>query len=571
MITFEDLGYKPEILKALTDLGFQTPTPIQEKTAQVLIETDQDLVGLAQTGTGKTAAFGLPIIHDIEVEDHYIHALILTPTRELCMQVCRDLESYAKHIKGVDILAVYGGTDIKTQINRLKRQPHVLVATPGRLIDLMNRGKVHLDQLEILVLDEADEMLNMGFKDDIETILQKTPDNRRTLMFSATMPRDVHAIAQKYLYNPQEVTIGNKNESTANVTHHFYLAQSSNRYNTLRRIVDAHPDIYGMVFCRTRAETKDVAEKLVNHGYNADALHGDLSQSQRDFVMDKFRRKSLQVLVATDVAARGIDVDNLTHVINYNLPDDVENYTHRSGRTGRAGKEGISIAIIHSREFGRLREIERIIKKKFEQQMIPSGLEICQSQLMHYFDKLVSIELNEGTIAEFIPAAIEKLGGLDKEELIKRIVAHEFQHLLHDYKNAPDLNIPAPKKERREREFRSDGRRDRDRGGRDGGRERGRDGRRDRDERAPRPRESRRDSDGNWESMTIDMGANHDINPSQVIAIINKALGNRNSSIGRIKINPSDAVFEVKLMESVALLEKKTVKFDGKDVKFFKS
>lgn len=544
MITFSDLGYRPEIIQALDDLGFEHPTPIQEQTAKILIETDSDLVGLAQTGTGKTAAFGLPIIHDIEVEDQMVQALVLTPTRELCLQVSKDLQSYSKYIDNLRILPVYGGTDIKTQIKKLNPSPHVLVATPGRLLDLLKRGKVRLGNLEILVLDEADEMLNMGFKDDIEEILSQTPSHRRTLMFSATMPKGVASIAKNYLYQPVEVTIGNKNESTNQVDHHFYLAASKDRYNALRRIVDAHPDIYGMVFCRTRAETKDVADKLMSHGYNADALHGDLNQAQRDYVMDKFRRKSLQLLVATDVAARGIDVDNLTHVINYNLPDDAENYTHRSGRTGRAGNQGISIVIVHSREFSRLREIEKIINKKFDQKQIPDGWEICQSQLHNFISKLKEVTVNEETVGSFIPTALEQLGHLEKEDLIRKVVTLEFQQLLKDYRNAPDLNIRAPKKER-------------------GGREKEQRGR-NRDDRGSSKR------GGDWETLSVGMGSNHYLNPAQLIMIINKALGNRNSKIGKIKIGKTDSQFEVKLMESVALLETKNFKFKGKKVTFNK-
>lgn len=558
MTAFSDLGYKPEILKALAELGFETPTPIQEKTASLLINSDSDMVGLAQTGTGKTAAFGLPIVHDIEPEDNYIQALVLTPTRELCMQVARDLEAYAKYIKGTRILAVYGGTDIKTQIKKLRPSPQVVVATPGRLLDLIKRGNVKLGELEILVLDEADEMLNMGFKDDIEEILRQTPDDRRTLMFSATMPREVANIAKNYLYEPTEVTIGKRNESTSKVSHHVYVAASRDRYNALRRIVDVHPGVYAMIFCRTRAETKDVAERLAGHGYNADALHGDLSQSQRDYVMDKFRKKTLQLLVATDVAARGIDVDNLTHVINYNLPDDAENYTHRSGRTGRAGNEGISIAIIHSREFGRLREIERVINKKFEQQKIPGGWEVCQSQLVHFLEKLADTDVNENTIGSFLPAAMEHLASLEKEDLIKKIVSHEFQHLLSDYKNAPDLNIDASKKER--------GRNDRDRGRRDRGRDGDRGGRKkDRNTGVRGPSRG-----GNWEQVGIDMGTKDQMNPALLIGIVNKALGNKDSKIGRINIGTNESTFEVELMTSVALLERKKAKYRGKNVTFFK-
>ncbi|MGB0432389.1 MAG: DEAD/DEAH box helicase, partial [Bacteroidia bacterium] len=457
---------------------------------------------------------------------------------------------------GIGVVAVYGGANINEQAKKIKRGAHIVVATPGRLKDMIRRKLVHIQQINYCILDEADEMLNMGFKDDIETILQATPEERRTLMFSATMPRDVASIAKNYLYNPLEVTIGKKNESTANVEHHYYLTSSRNRYEAIRRIVDAHPDVYGMIFCRTRAETKDVAEKLANHGYNADALHGDLSQAQRDTVMDRFRRKTLQLLVATDVAARGIDVDNLTHVINYNLPDDTENYTHRSGRTGRAGNKGISIAIIHSREFGRLHEIERIIQKKFEKQQIPNGWDICQNQLHHYFDKISTLEVNEKTVGEFIPSAIEKLGHLDKEELIRKMVAYEFQHLLNDYRNAPDLNIEPPKKEQRA-----------DRNSRGGRNDKGRN--RDRNRDRDRDRGGDRSSKG-WEEMKIDRGSNHSVSPAQVIAIINKAMGTKKSPIGRIKIKKGESVFEVKLMDSIDLLQKGKVKFDGKDVKFFK-
>ena len=554
METFKEASLKPEILRALEDLGFEKPTPIQKQVLEQFDIEIKDCIALAQTGTGKTAAFSLPILNTIESFETDVQAIILSPTRELALQISNDIHSFSKYQKGISNLAVYGGTSIMQQIRTLRDGPQIIVGTPGRTKDLINRKKLKLDNAKWIILDEADEMLNMGFKDDIEAILQQTPEHRRTLMFSATMPREVADIAKNYLFEPVEVTIGKRNESTANVQHHFYLAASRDRYSALRRIVDVHPDIYGMVFCRTRAETKDVADRLAGHGYNADALHGDLSQSQRDYVMDKFRRRTLQILVATDVAARGIDVDNLTHVINYNLPDDAENYTHRSGRTGRAGNEGISIAIIHSREFGRLREIERIINKKFEQQKIPGGWEICQSQLMHYFDKVQSIEVNENTIGSFIPAAMEKLGALDKEELIKKVVAHEFQHLLNDYRNAPDLNIEAPKKEKYRRDGKGKGR------DRDGGRS-------SRDKRGSEGRHGK----GNWERMTVDIGSTHQMNPAQLIGIINKALGNRNSKIGKIKIGKKESQFEVELMESISLIENKKLKHRGKKVNFYKS
>jgi ATP-dependent RNA helicase DeaD len=443
MITFRELGLKEEILKGIEDLGFTEPMPIQEKVTPFLLgEDESDLVGLAQTGTGKTAGFGLPILHLTDVAAHKIQTLIIAPTRELCVQISNDLKNYSKYMPGVKVVPVYGGEDIRRQLKQLDVPPQILVATPGRLVDLIDRKKVKLSSIRYLILDEADEMLNMGFQEDIERILEETPTERRTLLFSATMPKEIAHIARKYMKNAIEISIGRKNSGAENVQHIFYMVQAKNRYTALKRVVDINPDIYGIVFCRTRQETKEVADSLMKDGYNADALHGDLSQAQRDTVMQKFRIKNLQLLVATDVAARGLDVSDLTHVINYNLPDDLESYTHRSGRTGRANKSGISISIIHTKERGKIREIERNINKTFEQARVPSGLEVCQSQLFAMINKLQNANVNEDQIEQYLPMVMKQLEEMDREQLIKNFVSLEFNRFLDYYKDAPDLNLP---------------------------------------------------------------------------------------------------------------------------------
>jgi len=448
MITFRELGLKEEILKGIEELGFTEPMPIQEKVTPFLLgEDESDLVGLAQTGTGKTAGFGLPILHLTDVSAYKIQTLILAPTRELCIQIANDLKNYSKYMPGVKVVPVYGGEDIRKQLKQLDTPPQILVATPGRLIDLIDRKKVKLSSIRYLILDEADEMLNMGFQEDIERILEETPTERRTLLFSATMPKEIAHIARKYMKNSVEITIGRKNSGSENVQHIFYMVQAKNRYLTLKRVVDINPDIYGIVFCRTRQETKEVADWLMKDGYNADALHGDLSQIQRDTVMQKFRIKNLQLLVATDVAARGLDVNNLTHVINYNLPDDLESYTHRSGRTGRANKSGVSISIIHTKERGKIKEIERNLNKKFEQAHVPSGLEVCQSQLFAMINKLQNADVNEEQIEQYLPMIMKQLEEMDREQLIKNFVSLEFNRFLDYYKDAPDLNLPEKEKE----------------------------------------------------------------------------------------------------------------------------
>ena len=450
-MTFEELGLDEALLRAVGDLGFESPTPIQEAAIPVMLQTDDDLLGLAQTGTGKTAAFGLPLLHHL-MQAPFIYegvrttrALVLAPTRELCMQISKDLKLYGKYSK-LKVVAVYGGEDIRRQLSQLDVTPEIIVATPGRLIDLVRRGKVMLSNIEYLVLDEADEMLNMGFKDDLETILKETPAERRTLLFSATMPKEISAIAHNYMRSARELQIGERNAGTENVDHIYYVCKAEHRYDVLKRIVDLNPDIYGIVFCRTKADCQVVSEKLIKDGYNADALHGDLTQVARDNVMQRFRLGAVQLLVATDVAARGLDVHNLTHVINYQLPDDPEVYTHRSGRTGRAGKRGISVSIVHIREVRRINELERLLKRTFKRERIPSGLDVCRKQLFNQIVRLQSVDtamLDEDATAAAngLKEAMSMLDYMPKEELIKRFVALEFNRFLAYYKDAVDLNV----------------------------------------------------------------------------------------------------------------------------------
>ena len=433
MKTFEELGVSPEIRKAIEEMGYENPMPVQEEVIPYLLGNGNDVVALAQTGTGKTAAFGLPLIQKIDVEKRVPQALVLCPTRELCLQIAGDLTDYSKYITDLKILPVYGGSSIDSQIRSLKRGVHIIVATPGRLIDLMERKVAHLETIRDVVMDEADEMLNMGFTDSINAILENVPQDRNTLMFSATMSPEISRIAKSYLHDPKEITIGTKNEGSKNVNHVAYIVHAKDKYLALKRIVDFYPQIYGIIFCRTRKETQEIADKLIQDGYNADSLHGELSQAQRDLVMQKFRQRHLQLLVATDVAARGLDVNDLTHVINYGLPDDTESYTHRSGRTGRAGKTGISIAIINLREKGRMRDIEHIIKKKFEVSVLPSGKEICEQQLIKVIDDIEKVKVDEEEIATFLPGIYRKLDWLDKEDLIKRVVSvQSFSRLLQE-------------------------------------------------------------------------------------------------------------------------------------------
>lgn len=442
MKTFEELGVSQEIRKAIEEMGYESPMPVQEEVIPYLLGNGNDVVALAQTGTGKTAAFGLPLIQKIDVKNCVPQALVLCPTRELCLQIAGDLTDYSKYITDLKILPVYGGSSIDSQIRSMKRGVHIIVATPGRLIDLTERKVARLETVRDVVMDEADEMLNMGFTDSINTILENVPKDRNTLMFSATMSPEIARIAKTYLHEAKEITIGTKNEGSKNVNHVAYIVHAKDKYLALKRVVDFYPQIYGIVFCRTRKETQEIADKLIQDGYSADSLHGELSQAQRDLVMQKFRQRHLQLLVATDVAARGLDVDSLTHVINYGLPDDIESYTHRSGRTGRAGKTGISIAIINLREKGKMREIERIIKKKFEVSELPTGKEICEQQLIKVIDDIEKVKVSEEEIETFLPGIYRKLDWLSKEDLIKRVVSLEFNRFLDYYKNAPEIEQP---------------------------------------------------------------------------------------------------------------------------------
>lgn len=439
-ISFGELGLEPTALKSISELGFMKPTPIQSEVIPLLLNNKHDLIGLAQTGTGKTAAYGLPLVQFASSINTTTRTLILSPTRELCVQITNDLKDFAKYKPAIRIVPIYGGASIENQSKELKKGAQIIVATPGRMLDMINRGKADVSQIEILVLDEADEMLNMGFKEELDRILENTPSSKRTLLFSATMSGDVERIALNFMNEPIEVTIGKKNIGAENVKHIYYLVHAKDRYLALKRIADYNPNIYSIIFCRTRIETQEIADKLMSDGYSADALHGDLSQAQRDQVMQKFRTHSLQMLVATDVAARGLDVDSLTHIINYNLPDDIDHYTHRSGRTGRAGKTGVSIAIINLKEKYKIKNIEKIIGKKFKRELIPNGREICEKQLFNLVDRMEKVDVYNEEIESFLPTIYKKLDWLDREELIKRFVSIEFNHFLDYYKNTPDLN-----------------------------------------------------------------------------------------------------------------------------------
>lgn len=456
---FEELNLKAELLAAVSDLGFEEAMPVQEQVIPLLLEQPTDLIALAQTGTGKTAAFGLPILQRLDPTNRQVEALVLSPTRELCLQIATDMEKMAAHLPGVKIGAVYGGASIERQMSEIERGLKVVVATPGRMLDILRRGKLDLSHIHTVVFDEADEMLHMGFRDELDGILAYTPQDKHTWLFSATMPKEIRAMTGRYMNEPAEVTIGRRNEGSANVTHHYYMVQAKERYLALKRIIDYYPEIYSIVFCRTRRETQEVAEKLIQDGYNADALHGDLSQAQRDNAMSRFRLKNLQLLVATDVAARGLDVNNLTHVLNYNLPDDVEQYTHRSGRTGRASATGVSISLITTREKSRIKEIEKTINKSFELKQLPSGEEICGKQVLYQAERMLGVDLVAEELETYLPAIYEKLQPLSKEELIQRFVALEFNRFLNYYRNAPevrDMSVETREKRSGERGERGD-------------------------------------------------------------------------------------------------------------------
>ena len=448
MSTFEGLGLHENLLQAVTALGYSQPTPIQEKAIPVLVSGTKDLVGLAQTGTGKTAAFGLPLLHLLKVEHRFPQALVVCPTRELCMQIVSELELFKKFMTGVQVLAVYGGTSIGMQIRDLKRGVQIVVATPGRLIDLIERKAINLEEIKYVVLDEADEMLNMGFQDDIEFILQNTPKRDATWLFSATMPPEIRRVSRKYMKEPMEITVGKMNTANKNTDHQYFVTNAHHRYEALKRMIDFNPGIYGIIFTRTKADAQNISEKLTREGYDIDALHGDLTQQQRDKVMGEFREKSLQLLIATDVAARGIDVVGITHVINYELPDDVEVYTHRSGRTGRAGNTGVCLSIINSREIGKIRQIERMVQVPFHKVEIPTGKDVCRKQFFHFMEKLLSADISHGDYETYVPMLEEKFADVSKEEILKRVASKEFSRFLKYYENAEDLNVRVSVRER---------------------------------------------------------------------------------------------------------------------------
>lgn len=439
-MSFQSLGLSAKLLETVQSLGFETPTPIQAQAIPILLKDDRDLVALAQTGTGKTAAFGLPLVELCDANIRNTQALVLAPTRELCLQITNDLHNFSSKVKDLNIVAVYGGASIAEQIKKIRKGAQIIVATPGRLMDLMDRKVVRMEQIRFAILDEADEMLNMGFQEDIDTILADTPEEKRVWLFSATMPRDVRAIAQAYMVDPVEITVGNQNRSNENIEHQYVVVEEKHRYEALKRIVDYNLDIFGVIFCRTKIETQRIASNLMRDGYNADALHGDLTQQQRDKVMASFRDKTLQLLVATDVAARGIDVSNITHVIHLNLPDEIEFYTHRSGRTARAGKKGISVAIVTRAETSKIRQIEKMLQTKIERKMVPTGQQVCEQRLLKLVHRLREVQVVEDEIGALLPAVYEELMALDKEEIIKRFTSLEFNHLLDYYRGAPDLN-----------------------------------------------------------------------------------------------------------------------------------
>jgi ATP-dependent RNA helicase DeaD len=523
MITFNELALSEEILKAVGELGFETPTPVQEKSIPHLLTSSRDLLALAQTGTGKTAAFGLPTIEQIQTEYNAVQAFVLCPTRELCIQITKDLQSYAKYKEGVKITAVYGGASIDTQIRALRRGVQIVVGTPGRVLDMMRRKALKIDHIQRLILDEADEMLSMGFKEELTGILAETPDDKQTLLFSATMPREIKNIADKYMKNPLEVTVGKKNAGAENVDHIYYMVQAKDRYEALKRIADINPNIYGIVFCRTRRETMEVAAKLIRDGYNADALHGELSQAQRDQVMGRFRQKHLQILVATDVAARGLDVTDLTHIINYNLPDEPGTYVHRSGRTGRAGKKGLCVTIIHGRERNKIYQLEQKVDKKFKRENVPNGQQVCEKRLYNVIDKIQNVEIDDEQIAQFMPVVEEKLSELTREDMLKRLVSVEFSRFLRYYKNARDLNIIAHEKPNRSdrREGMSGNKRDGSGYG------------------------SKHYSDTPFTRFHINLGRNNNMTPQRLMGVINENIRSKKVEIGKIEIMKKFSFFEI--------------------------
>ncbi len=541
-MTFEELGVREDILKAITEMGYASPMPVQEKVIPHLLNENNDVVALAQTGTGKTAAFGLPVLQRIDTKLKRPQALILSPTRELCLQIGSDLADYSKYIDNLKVLPVYGGSSIESQIRALKEGVQIIVATPGRLIDLIKRNTVKMEHVHTVILDEADEMLNMGFVDDINEILSNVPENRKMLLFSATMPTEIAKIAKNYMHNPQEFVIGTRNEGAENVRHIYYLVQARDKYLALKRIADHNPNIYGIIFCRTKRDTQEIADKLIEDGYNADSLHGDLSQAQRDTVMKKFRERNLQLLVATDVAARGLDVNDLTHVINYGIPDDIATYTHRSGRTGRAGKTGISVAIIHSKEKSKIRLIEKRIGKTFEHLEVPKPQQIIEKQLYNLADKIEKVKVDDEEMEKYLPGIKKKLDWLSGVDLLKRVLSLEFNRLLEYYKDAPILDIPVSEKKSKRGE-----------------------------RKAPRgltlDEKDRRTAEKGYERIYVNLGKADGFFAPNLIELINQNTKGSRINLGRIDLLSKYSLFDVNKGDSHRVINAlKNTDFYGKRV-----
>jgi len=531
MNTFENTGLNKNILKAIDSLGFEKTTPIQESTIPILMSSNKDVIATAETGTGKTAAFGLPMLHLTDIGDLTTQSLVLCPTRELCIQIALDLASYAKNMDGINILSVYGGSSIENQIKALRKGAHIVIGTPGRTKDLIKRKKLKIHSVARVVLDEADEMLTMGFKEDLEAILGETPKQKQTLLFSATMSQKVISITKKYMHDPLEISVAPVNLGAKNVKHIYYMVHIKDRYEAIKRVADSNPNIYGIVFCRTRRETKEVANKLMHDNYNADTLHGELTQAQRDEVMNRFRKHTIQLLVATDVAARGLDITDLTHIINYNLPDEPEIYIHRSGRTGRAGKTGISIAIIHTREMGRIKEIERKGGISFKCESVPNGIDICQKRLYSLIDKIQNIEVDEKQIGPFLPEIYQKLEYLDRENLIKHFVSAEFNRYLSYYKNSRDINASRQNHKKKRKDI------------------------------------SQKRQESSFCGYLINIGFKDQVNPARLIGLINECIGSKKAIIGNINVMKDQSIIEVddkwssKLQKGI-----KGKKFEGKKI-----
>ena len=536
MKTFEELGVCEEILRAITEMGYESPMPVQEEVIPYLLGNNNDVVALAQTGTGKTAAYGLPVLQKVNTRSTETQAIIISPTRELCLQIADDLKEYSKYIDGLHVLAVYGGASIETQIRQLKKGVQVIVATPGRLVDLMERGVANLSRVENVVLDEADEMLNMGFTESIDAILAGVPDNRNTLLFSATMSKEIERISKNYLRDAKEIVVGSRNEGAEKVNHIYYLVSAKDKYNALKRVADYYPEIYAIIFCRTRMETQEIADKLIQDGYNAESLHGELSQAQRDLTMQKFRQHRVQLLVATDVAARGLDVDSLTHVINYGLPDDIESYTHRSGRTGRAGKAGTSICIIHVKEKPKVRAIEKQIGKEFVAGTLPTGEQICEKQLYKVIDDIEKVEVDEDMIAPYLPSIFRKFELMEKEDIIKRVVSMEFNTFLNYYKNAPEIEVPV-----------------------EGGKKRERDGKKSKGERHV--------AEIGYVRLFINLGKKDGLRPREFMGFINRCARGKRIDLGRIDLMNNFSFFEVPEGQERTVLDVLSgVDYDGRKV-----